>query len=327
MKLSEYGTLVSTQTYFVDPDNSIAAMTFNNDISDVDLTMEKSNNPNFYYIAEMKHHGRNKNFNCNVIPENLSKALAFCDHSNPDKALSLTMRRAPKDNIVNGKYKVSLPLELPDHNKILYTFEVDEENMCMLFEDNTARVLSADSDGNLKLEYQILIFGNTAFTYNISSFPFSIDSYTILSKDGNMVNTSYAGMFDIPNCPDKNLFYPQAVIYFENGIQKATIELEYDNMGILMDGSDHRTRYERTDYYSISCHPLYLDSFNPEMYFDNGETYWVMEQAYVNEDNSFDVTKQVYKIDPRKKKDLLDFIENAEPKLMLELDMDDDKEE
>ena len=97
-------------------------------------------------------------------------------------------------------------------------------------------------------------------------------------------------------------------------------------MGILMDGSDHRTRYERTDYYSISCHPVYLDSFNPEMYFDNGETYWVMEQAYVNEDNSFDVTKQVYKIDPRKKKDLLDFIENAEPKLMLELDMDDDKE-
>ena len=39
MKLSEYGTLVSTQTYFVDPDNSIAAMTYNNDISDVDLTM------------------------------------------------------------------------------------------------------------------------------------------------------------------------------------------------------------------------------------------------------------------------------------------------
>ena len=143
----------------------------------------------------------------------------------------------------------------------------------MLFENDTARVLSVDSDGNLKLEYEILIFGNTAFTYNISSYPFSIDSYTILSKDGNMVNTSYTGMFDIPNCPDKNLFYPQAVIYFENGIQKATIELKYDNMGILMDGSDHRTRYERTDYYSISCHPLYLDSFNPEMYFDNGETY------------------------------------------------------
>ena len=170
MKLSEYGTLVSTQTYFVDPDKSIAAMTYNNDISDVDLTMEKSNNPNFYYIAEMKHHGRNKNFNCNVIPENLSKALAFCNHSNPDKALSLTMRKAPKDNIVNGKYRASLPLELPDHSKILYTFEVDAEHNCMLFENNTARVLSVKSDGNLKLEYEIIIFGNTAFTYNISSY-------------------------------------------------------------------------------------------------------------------------------------------------------------
>ena len=282
MKLSEYGTLVSTQTYFVDPDKSIAAMTYNNDISDVDLSLEKSNNPNFYYLGEMKHHGRNKYINCNIIPENLSKALEIRNHSNPDKALSLTMRRAPKDNIINGRYEVSLPLELPDHSKILYTFEVAAENICTLFENDIARVLSVDSDDNLKLEYEILIFGNTAFTYNISSVPFSIDSYTILSKDGNMINTSYTGMFNIPNCPDKNLFYPQAVIYFENGIQKATIELEYDNMGILMDGSDH---------------------------------------------NSFDVTKQVYKIDPRKKNDLLDFIENAEPKLMLELDMDDDKEE
>jgi hypothetical protein len=327
MKLSEYGTLVSTQMYFVNPDNSIAAMTYKNDISDVDLTMEKVNGSIFHYTGEMKHHGRKRHINCNLIPENLSKALEIRNHSTPDKALSLTMRQAPKDNIINGKYKASLPLELPDHNKILYTFEVDEENMCMLFENNTARVLSVKSDGDLKLEYEIIIFGNTAFTYNVSSKPFSIDAYTILSKDGNMINTSYTGMLAIPNCPDKNLFYPQAVIYFENGIHKTTIELTYDNLGILMDGSDHRTRYERTDYYSISCHPVYLDSFNPEMYFDNGETYWVMEQSYVNEDNSFDATKQVYKIDPRKKKDLLDFIENAEPKLMLELDMDDDKEE
>ena len=35
MKLSEYGTLVSTQTYFVDPDKSIAAMTYNNDLGTI----------------------------------------------------------------------------------------------------------------------------------------------------------------------------------------------------------------------------------------------------------------------------------------------------
>ena len=139
-------------------------MTYNNDISDVDLTMEKSNNPNFYYIAEMKHHGRNKNFNCNLIPENLSKALEFCDHSNPDKALSLTMRRAPKDNIINGRYDVSLPLELPDHSKILYTFEVAAENTCMLFENDTARVLSVDSNENLKLEYEIIKNDGSSFS-------------------------------------------------------------------------------------------------------------------------------------------------------------------
>lgn len=325
MKLSEYGTLVSTQIYFVDPDKSIGAMTYNNDISDVDLTLEKSNNPNFYYVGEMKYHGRQRTIKCNLIPENLCKALEFRDHSNPNNALSLTMRQAPKDDMANGKYRASLPLELPDHSKILYSFEVDEDKKCILFENNTARILSTDPDNNLKLDYDIRIFGNTAFTYNVSATPFSIDSYTILSKDGNMVNTSYVGMYDIPNCPDKNLFYPQAVIYFENGIQKTTIELKYDNMGIIMDGSDHRARYERTDYYSISCHPLYLDSFNPEMYFDDGETYWVMEQAYVNEDNSYDVTKQVYKIDPRKKNELLDFIANGEPKLMLELDMDEEE--
>lgn len=334
MKLSDYGKRVSEQLYIIDSDTSyVDGMIYKSSESDVDISIEHSQKSDFKYLVNMVYHGKDKNLYTNTIPNHINMLKDLYNQSNDkgeydrDKLLGSKMyTRENSDLTSDGKQFIcGVPMKFKDGKEVFYSFNVDS-NKFAIVKDNKVDVCY-NANNQVLEDFRIEIFGTSAFTYNISENPFAIDNYTILSKDGTNISTRYTGFFQIKSECMKNIsdgiFIPQFLIFFDNGVEQNKLCFKYDEYGILMDSTEHMTRYERTEDTITCCHPLYIESFNPEFYYDDKNKYWLMESIDLL-GKSVLYRRSIYKVDDKVKLDeLKDFILNGdETKLLLEIDED-----
>ena len=328
MKLSDYGKKVSEQAYYIDlASKNVNAMYYKSIPDDVEISLERSIGKDYIYDMYTTIHGKEKKLHVNLPPEHINVVRKFFNESD-DNGNKLDLLPKTKmynihnsDLINDGKeFMCALPMKL-DNSEFFYSFNVDANKFAMV-DETCANVCYIDKTP--QIDFRIEIFENSAFTYNVSENPFAIDNYTILSKDGTNISTRYFGFLEIQSEDLANIkytiFIPQFLIHFDNGVERQKLGFKYDEYGVLTDSTEHMGRYEKTDDFIISCHPLYIDSFNPGFYYDENNLYWIMESVELLPEDTY-YKRHIYKIDPDKLKDLRYFIiDGDETKLLLEME-------
>lgn len=312
MKLSDYGTLVSSQEYLFTRDKVLNMYYESMDETKIKVEMtlntDESKKDKFYKI-EMSVNDEIKTFNSVKSYQLIQLMRLFKVSENK----SLSARRINYNNAkkkIGDTFIVSLPLR---NKSIDFEFSLSETDSAVVTEDNSCDMFDKDKNPLSHID----LTKNGVFSTNFTD-KVSMSSYNFL--DNRTSRVDYFNFLKCKNSYMENIiplsFLPEKMIVYTNDEKVSEIELSYDEFGILIDKGELPIRYERFYWDDadsedemelmeiVSCHPDYIDGFNPDFYYSEDNEYYVIERLDLSDPIMFTYNRDVYKIDKDKLEEL-----------------------